>query len=49
MSILAIILILLLLGAFGGGFAGAWPHQYGISVGGVLLIVLIILLVSGRL
>jgi hypothetical protein len=49
MSLLAILLILLLLGAFGGGFAGLYPHSYGIGIGGILLIVLIVLLVAGRL
>jgi hypothetical protein len=49
MSLLGIILILLILGAFGGGFAGWYPHQYGFGGGGLLLLILIVLLVAGRL
>ena len=49
MSILGIILILLILGAFGGGFVGWYPHTYGIGGGGLLLIILIVLLLAGRL
>lgn len=49
MSLITIILILLILGAFGGGFVGWYPHSYGFGGGGVLLLILIILLVAGRL
>jgi hypothetical protein len=49
MSILGIILILLILGAFGGGFAGWYPHTYGFGGGGLLLVILIVLLLVGRL
>jgi hypothetical protein len=49
MSLLLIILILLALGAFGGGFAGWYPHTYGIGIGGVLIVVLVVLLLMGRL
>lgn len=49
MSLIGILLILLILGAFGGGFAGWYPHTYGWGGGGLLLIILIVLLVSGRL
>ncbi|WP_336491178.1 DUF3309 domain-containing protein [Methylobacterium nigriterrae] len=53
MSILTIILILLILGAFGGGFygtGGAYPYRTGgWSIGGILVIVLIVLLLTGRL
>jgi hypothetical protein len=48
MSILGIILILLILGAFGGGFAGWYPHTYGFGGGGLLLVILIVLLLVGR-
>ncbi len=45
MSILAIILILLLLGAIPwGGY-----HDYGYSPAGVVILILIILLLAGRL
>lgn len=53
--ILLIILIVILLGGVGGPYVGApWPHGYGlgnpgIGLLGVLLIVLIVLLVTGRL
>jgi hypothetical protein len=49
MSLFLIILILLALGAFGGGFFGMYPHTYGIGIGGVIVVVLLILLVTGRL
>jgi hypothetical protein len=49
MSLLGIILLLAILGAFGGGFIGWYPHSYGIGGGGLLIIILIVLFVSGRL
>jgi hypothetical protein len=49
MNIWTILIILLILGAFGGGFAGWYPHQYGFGGGGVLLLILILLIVFGRL
>ena len=49
MGLWTILLIVLILGAFGGGFAGAWPHTYGFGGGGLLLLVLILLIVFGRL
>ena len=49
MSLLLIILILLALGAFGGGFVGWYPHTAGIGIGGVLVIILIVLFLTGRL
>ena len=48
MSILMILQILLILGAFGGGFAGWYPHQYDFGGGGLLLIILLVLIFSGR-
>jgi hypothetical protein len=46
MSILLILLILLALGAFGGGFIGWYPHTAGIGIGGVILIILVVLLLT---
>jgi hypothetical protein len=40
--------LLLALGAFGGGFGGFYPHTYGIGIGGVLLIVIVVILIAGR-
>lgn len=52
--ILLIVLILFILGAFGGGFyadpAGAYPYRTGgWGLGSVLLVILIIMLLTGRL
>jgi hypothetical protein len=49
MNIWAILLILLILGAFGGGYAGWYPHTYGFGGGGLLVLILVILLLTGRL
>lgn len=49
MNIWTILLVLAILGVFGGGFGGWYPHSYGFGGGGLLLIILIVLLVSGRL
>ena len=49
MNIWVILLILFALGAFGGGFAGWYPHTYGFGGGGLLLIILLVLLLTGRL
>ena len=50
MSLVTIILILLILGAFGGGFYGGPTYRTGgFGLGGILIIVLIVLLVTGRL
>ncbi|KAB1073431.1 DUF3309 domain-containing protein [Methylobacterium planeticum] len=49
---ITILLILLILAAFGGGFygtGGAYPYRTGgWSLGGILVVVLIVLLVMGR-
>ena len=47
-NLIVILLILLALGAFGGGFAGWYPHQYGLGGGGLLLLILFIWLLVGR-
>jgi hypothetical protein len=49
MNVLGIILILLVLGAFGGSFAGWYPHTYGFGGGSLLLVLLVVLLMMGRL
>ena len=50
MSLVTIILILLILGAFGGGFYGGPTYRNGgFGLGGILIVVLIVLLVTGRL
>jgi hypothetical protein len=48
MNLITSLLILLILGAFGGGFVGWYPHSFGFGGGGLLLIILIVLLVAGR-
>jgi Protein of unknown function (DUF3309) len=53
--ILVIVLILILLGGFGGPYVGApWPHAYGLGTGpvslvGVVLVILVVLLLLGRI
>lgn len=51
MSILAIILILFLLGAFGAGFHPYYGYSYGWPGGGLglVLIIVLILALAGRL
>lgn len=49
MGLLGVILLLFILGAFGGGFVGWYPHTAGIGIGGVLLIVFVVPLLTGRL
>jgi hypothetical protein len=44
-----VLLLLLICGAFGGGFAGWYPHTAGVGLGTVLIIVLVVLLLTGRL
>jgi hypothetical protein len=46
---IVLLLVLLILGVFGGGYAGCYPHTYGFGGGGVILLILIILIVMGRL
>ena len=46
---LIILLVLLFCGGIGGGYAGWYPHQYGFGIGGILLIILVVLLLTGRL
>ena len=48
MNIWVILLILLIFGAFGGGYAGWYPHSFGFGGGGLLLIILLVLLFTGR-
>lgn len=49
MNPLAVILVVLLILALTGGFAGWYPHAYGFGGGGLLLLILVILLLAGRL
>lgn len=49
MNILVILLILVCLGAFGGGYAGWYPSHYGYGGGGVIVVILIVLLLMGRI
>lgn len=55
MTVLVVVLILVLLGGVGGPYVGApWSHGYGfgtggISIVGVILIILVVLLLTGRL
>jgi hypothetical protein len=50
MSIVTIILILLILGAFGGGFYGGPTYRTGgFGLGGLHIVVLIVLLLTRRL
>lgn len=49
MNIWVVLLILLMLGAFGGSLGGWYPHTYGFGGGGLLLLILIVLLVAGRI
>ncbi|MET3481562.1 DUF3309 domain-containing protein [Methylobacterium sp. 1973] len=54
MSLVTIVLILLILGAFGGGIYGGpgyggYGSGYGFGIGGLLVVVLAILLLTGRL
>jgi hypothetical protein len=49
MSPIAIILIVLLVLAFGGGHLGWYPANYGYGGGGLLLVILLVLLLMGRL
>lgn len=44
MNLWTVLLIVLILLAFGGGFGGFYPHTYGFGAGGLLFIVLIVLL-----
>jgi hypothetical protein len=49
MNLWLIILIVLIIAACGGGFTGAYPHTTGFGLGGILLVVLLVLLLTGRL
>lgn len=53
-TLLIVLLVLLAIGALGGGFytnpAGATPYRTGgWSIGGILIIILVVLLLTGRI
>lgn len=47
MNLLTLLLILLILGAFGGGIGGLYPAHYGYGGGVFLIGILVVLLVVG--
>lgn len=49
MNLIVLLLILLALGCFGGGYAGLYPTHYGFGGGGLLLLILLVLVLTGRL
>lgn len=56
MSLLGLILVVFLIAVVFGGFYGGptagvgfYPRQYGFGIGGVLLVIFIVLLLTGRL
>lgn len=49
MNVVTIVLIVLVILACSGSFAGWYPHSYGFGGGGLILIILLLLLLMGRL